>query len=223
MSNFDNNPRRKQELEMRPAIDAIYNTVWPGCSIKRYEHEADFVLDIKHAIDVEITQPNGMILLGQEKALSAEYSKYGTVTVEYMQDPTTEEHGDWFHLASQFYFCGYATEDKTGFSQWVVLNWPSVVLESQNGHMPWEGPRDNSKTQARANFRHIKMALIPSACILAHGGFTPKEARATPELVLTPMQIIQAQLPSITQQEVKLLLADLLLLGLANSIAKSAA
>jgi hypothetical protein len=214
---FNKDPRRQHELAMRPAIDKIYAATWPGCVVERTEREDDAILDKKHAIDVRVVQPNGMLLLGQEKALQAQYASFGTVTVEFMQDPNTNERGDWFHLASQFYFCGYATEDKTGFSKWVLLNWPLVVLESNTGAFKWEGPRDNSKSRARANFRHVKMTDIPATCIIAHSGFDVKTGVITKPLpvpslpVKSPQQQIRELLLTLSPQDRLKLLGEVLI------------
>lgn len=183
---------------MRPVIDAIYGQQWPGCTISRFERDDDLILDKKHAIDVKVSLPCGMILLGQEKALRHHYAKFGTVTVEYHNNPLTQEPGDWFHLASQFYFCGYATEDRDGFTSWVLLNWPKVVQATHEKRLTWSGPRDNSKTSARASFKHIKMGQIPSECVMASHGvhFAPplqpvKSARQQVKELITDMTLAE--------------------------------
>ena len=167
MSNFDNDPRRKQELLMRPAIDRIYYSIFgDGITITRYEREENKILDISFAIDVRITMPNDMIITGQEKSLSHKYSSFGTVTVEYMQDWQNEVSGDWFKLAPQFYFVGYCNKDNNGFMPWVLLNWLEVILSSNNNKIAWID-QQNKDGRAKASFKYTKMKSLPDNCLIA--------------------------------------------------------
>lgn len=179
VSNFDNDLRRKHEIAMRPIVNRVYDYVWPGCAYQRFD-KSESVLDIKYGIDVKVTLPNGMALFGQEKVLRADYRHYETVTVEYYNVPKNKIPGDWFHLAAQFYFCGYANVAKTTITPWVLLDWPAIILATQKGLLRWSKPRDNSMTVAQANFRHIRMVDIPDRCIIAKWGrFKYAKAPAT--------------------------------------------
>lgn len=166
MNNFENNSRRKQELAGRPIADKIYHSLFGKIKIERTEKEDDFTLDKNFAIDVKITLLSGQILLGQEKFLSGEYAKYNSVTVEYYQNPRTREKGDWFKLATQFYFVGYLNEDMTSFKPWVLLDWIQIVLITYKGLMDWI-EKDNTKSEAMASFKYINMNKIPDNCIIA--------------------------------------------------------
>lgn len=164
---FDRNPRRLQELRLRPAADALYaRLLGEGVQVKRFEREERYVLDQHFAIDAQLTLPSGMVLLAQEKFLSAKYATFQTVTVEYQQDAKTGEPGDWFRLACQLYFVGYETAQGGTFAPWVLLNWPAVVLSTMGGRIRWLS-NANQDGHARATFRFCKMREIPPECIIA--------------------------------------------------------
>jgi hypothetical protein len=106
-----------------------------------------------------------MLLNGQEKYLSFKYSSFGTLTVEYMQNPQTKEKGDWFKLAPQFYFCGYFNESETDFIKYVLVDWPKLVLNSNDGLIVWYDNK-NQDGNARASFRYTYFKNIPDDCII---------------------------------------------------------
>jgi len=167
MSNFNNNWRRQQELRMRPYADMIYREVFGNeTGIVRFDREEEKTLDITFAIDVQVTLENGQILLGQEKYLSEKYAGHKSITVEYEQNPLTHEHGDWFKLATQFYFTGYCNKDMTGFSPWVIANWTSMVLETLANNIHWVH-NNNKADGARASFVYTDMTKLPQSCIIA--------------------------------------------------------
>mgnify|MGYP001764897631 CR=1 FL=1 len=136
-TNFDNNPRRQQELRGRGIADGIYRNKWGDVDITRSDGWEDAALDIEFAIDVTVTMPNGMVLNGQEKFLSHKYSAYSSLTVEYMQNASTDEQGDWFKLAPQFYTCAYFDESGNDFEKYVIVDWAQVVLNSNKGLINW--------------------------------------------------------------------------------------
>lgn len=166
-SNFERDPRRQQELRGRPYADAIYRSVFgEGITVKRFDHTENYLLDKEFAIDVQITFPVGLILTGQEKFLSSDCAKYRTLTTEYMQDPTTNERGDWFKMAVQFYFVGYELQTRTGFYPWAIVDWASVVLETIKNNINWS-VRSNGNGRARASFKYTSIDSLPDSCIIA--------------------------------------------------------
>lgn len=167
MSNFDKDPRRKQEIKMRPVADAIYRqTFGEDIDIQRFDHEDQRILDVTFAIDVQLRLDSGQILLGQEKFLSHEHAKYRSLTVEHYQVPRTKEWGDWFKIATQFYFVGYCTSDMSAFDPWVLANWTSIVVSTNTGLVKWLDNR-NKDGRARASFRYVNMMTLPDDCIIA--------------------------------------------------------
>lgn len=163
---FALDPRRQQELRLRPYADAIYKRVFGVAGVQRFEQPDNAVLDRHFAIDVQLSTPAGLILTGQEKFLSAAYAKFNTVTVEYEQNQFTGEQGDWFKLASQFYFVGYESVSGAGFSSWVILNWPAVVTETNRGNIEWH-TNVNRDGRAKASFRYCPIDQFPESCVIA--------------------------------------------------------
>lgn len=117
-------------------------------------------LDIEFGVDVILTQINGMTCTVQEKVLR---TTFDTVTVEYYQNPLTQEKGDWFNLKCDFYMVGYQGRAPK-LRQWILLDWNQLRLASNN--LPW-GDRQNQNDGARASFRYIPFWDIPDICIIA--------------------------------------------------------
>lgn len=163
--NLERDPRRKQEIRCRPYADKLYKSILgEGISIQRFEHADDFILDKKFAMDVQITTPFGMIMTGQEKFLSAKYAGFKSITIEYMQDPTTNEQGDWFKMAVQFYFVGYEYMDT--FKPWIIIDWTAMVLATLHNEVDWYN-NNNQDGRAKANFKYCLMLELPPECIIA--------------------------------------------------------
>ncbi len=164
---FERDPRRQQELRMRPVADSIYRSIFgEAATILRTERKDEYILDRQFAIDLQITLPSGLILLGQEKCLSYSYAKYRSVTVEYYQNAQTKEPGDWFKIAVQVYFVGYCALDSTGLYPWILLDWPQVVWYTHRGMIKWQDNK-NKDGSARASFRWYPMDEFPSTCVIA--------------------------------------------------------
>jgi hypothetical protein len=168
MGDFENDPRRKQELRGRPIADRVYR-YWLSSEhlgIERFNHKDDVILDRQYAIDVQLTLPGSrQILLGQEKFLSHNQEKYNSLTVEYHQNPQTEEPGDWFKLAPQFYMVGYYTKDGSNFGKVCIVNWAALVMETYKGNVNWQD-NTNRDGYARASFRYVNFDDIPVSCLL---------------------------------------------------------
>lgn len=166
---FALDPRRQQELIMRPHIDRIYLEVFGFCIPIRHDNDHKTVLDIEYSIDATLQFGNGSVLTAQEKTLSYEFMRVNSgpnLTVEYYQDPRGLEWGDWFHGAAQLYFCGYAAEDMDRFACYVIVDWPRLVLETNRHNVRWHDT-ENKNGKARASFRYIHFGDIPGQCIVA--------------------------------------------------------
>ena len=155
-NSFDNDPRRKQEIYGRSIADVIYRNIWGDIDISRNDDAHKAVLDREFAIDVTIKMPNGMVLNGQEKFLSHKYLSYLSLTVEYMQNASTEEQGDWFKLAPQFYTCAYFNETGSDFDKYVIVDWAQMVLGSNTGLINWRYNK-NKDGHARASFKYVQL------------------------------------------------------------------
>lgn len=167
MSDFENEPRRIQEINGRPLADKVYRSVFgEDITIQRMDNKEDVELDKRLGIDIKITLPTGHVLNGQEKILSHKYAKFESMTVEYMQNPITGEVGDWFKLAAQFYFVGYLTEDKNDFILWGLMDWVWVVIKTLDGTIHW-GENGNNNSSALASFRYTNMTKLPKECVIS--------------------------------------------------------
>ncbi len=183
---------------------SIFN-LQPGVEIIHCSKD-DFLAgyDCALGIDVILGLANGTVATLQEKFL---YTKFKTVTVEYMQNPHTGERGDWFNMKPQYYFVGYdryhhdcfdkiARRDKEQlvmeasesglcptckkaftFQDWILLDWAAVQREV----LPWK-LKPNNEDGARANFRYLNFHLFPPQCIVAQG---PRESQPP---LFVPMQ-----------------------------------
>jgi hypothetical protein len=165
---FNKDPRRMQEFKGRPYADKIYNELWQGIKIKRFELEDNYLLDKEFAIDIQIIFNNGLILTGQEKFLSYEYLKYNSLTVEHLQNWNTGELGDWYKMAVQFCFISYFNKDNIGFYKWAILNWPSIVINTYYKNIIWIDNR-NKNGRAKASFKWYNIDKLPEECIIKKG------------------------------------------------------
>jgi len=166
VKNFEKDKRKIQELKGRPIAENIYRQIFGNnTTIKRFEREEEFILDKHFAIDIELGLTSGQILLGQEKFLSNMFIRFGTITVEYMQNPKINEQGDWFKLCPQFYFVGYFNRQETDFELWVMADWCKMVVETLKNNIRWI-TTSNKNGRARANFKACKMRELPDGCIL---------------------------------------------------------
>lgn len=134
-----------------------------NCTIDQFKAGYDYLL----GIDTILRTIGGQRLTMQEKFL---FTKYNTVTVEYMQNPQIGEEGDWYKLSCQLYFVGYDyPKTLRRFSSYILLDWPAVVIETQRGNIPWK-TRSNTRDGARASFKYVKFNEIPSNCCIYRGG-----------------------------------------------------
>jgi hypothetical protein len=169
MSNFENDPRRIQELRGRPIADLIYKSVFGDCVVNRTELKDNYLLDKEFAIDNVIVSNCGLILTGQEKYLSSVYAKYNSLTIEFMQNPITDERGDWYKMAVQFYFTAYFNQDNSDFCKWILVNWSSLAIKTMAEQVSWN-LNCNKDGRARASFKWINFDRIPTDCIIARSG-----------------------------------------------------
>jgi hypothetical protein len=123
--------------------------------------------DKELGIDTILRTKAGQILTLQEKFL---FTPFNTVTVEYMQNPKTQERGDWFDIKCQLYFVGYDyPQTGTRFVSWVLLDWARVVMATQRGDLKWK-LRRNKWDGARADFKYTPIKDIPKYCVIRRGG-----------------------------------------------------
>lgn len=174
---YINSGKRRFEFSerMRPIADALYRTLIPSITdIKRFDKDSErFILDREYAIDIQFTLGNGMKMTGQEKFRRFETwreqhnrPQYADVTVEFYNDPALKVQGDWFNLASQFYFAGFASKDEACFDRYVFLDWLQVVLETAHGNICWK-TLNQADGRAKASFQYTPFRLLPAKCVIA--------------------------------------------------------
>jgi hypothetical protein len=163
--NFDKDPRQIINKTMMPFMDIIYKNVFGNnTKIDRIEYQADYILDRKFAVDTILTLESGCILTGQEKCLTTNFM---TLTVEYEQNQYNHEHGDWFNMAAQFYFCGYVNKNMNGFRQWIIADWTKITYMTNKGDIQWYLNQNN--VRGLASFKYIKFSELPKSVIIAQG------------------------------------------------------
>ena len=176
MTDFNKNPRRKQELKARPIMDDFYQDYFNPIEIVRYKHlqegyESDsFILDKHFAIDVIIKFASGMQLTCQEKCLSYDKATYNSITIEYMNDPIKNEFGDWFKISCDIYFMAYFNKDNSGFCKWAIVDLARLKILTNQNKVEWQ-QRCNTDGHAKANFKYCNVKDLDRSCIIDQKGF----------------------------------------------------
>lgn len=159
--------RFKQDLIGRPIWERVFKEVWGQYARARWVKEGG-LLDKEFGVDVQIHRPTlPFVLHGQVKSLGYYYGttrEYDTITVEYYQNPHTEEKGDAFKLNVQFYACAYLNKAETDFTHGGIVDWYKLIEATYNGLL-W-AIQGNTKSNARASFIHVRYNSIPSDCFI---------------------------------------------------------
>lgn len=162
------------EEQMSPYIDNIYKQLFKGlkeinrsCSNKK--NDIQMFMDKELGIDTTLKFQDGTFLTFQEKTRLNNYLSFNDFTFEYYNDPSTGEQGEWFKLASQYYFYGFANKENKGYEKFYILNVPEFRLFLKNDVGIEELERKylkQNKPPAKANFFFIPFKIIPDKCIL---------------------------------------------------------
>jgi len=161
---FKDTKEYKQSSSMIPHCNEIYYKVFNATSVKRTQ---DTPLDMEFAIDVIVKLPNGSQLTGQEKALSYSYSKYNTFTMEFYQNRSTKEQGEFFKIASQFYLSGYINHSLNGFASWKIIDMPRLILWINSVYNLEQLELKSIPSSGLASFIAIPYPDIPKDCYIA--------------------------------------------------------
>lgn len=166
--------RFEKSRTMQSAANRLYRSIFESLNMPLLLGEElidctkdEFIAGYDYAlgIDVILRLGGGTEMTLQEKFL---FTKYNTVTVEYMQNPLTKEKGDWFNMKTQLYFVGYQSADAGHFQDWVLLDWLKVKMLTQQKKIVWNQPRQNKEDGAKANFIYLPIFSFPSECVLAN-------------------------------------------------------
>ncbi len=166
---FEDTKEYKQSIKMRPACNRVLCLCF-GVSpdnIERFEHGTDlFVLDQEFAIDMRVKLNNGTLLTGQEKALSYEFYRFRTFTMEFYQNRHTKEKGEFFKIASQFYLHGYSDSTGVDFIEWKIIDVLKMIHWLKQSGEAALARRTRPAGGSRASFLPIPYDKIPRDFIL---------------------------------------------------------
>jgi hypothetical protein len=106
----------EHSIAMQDFADEIYKSVLPISSITRFTRNDKqvHILDKYFHIDCVLHLENGQIMTLQEKFLRGRYASFDCYTLEYFNNQSTNETGEWHRLCTDLYFTGYGEVD-TGF------------------------------------------------------------------------------------------------------------
>lgn len=165
----------------RPHANRIYRGVFdlnPGDVVTQCTKDEKLArYDIEFGVDILLGFTSGMTATVQEKILTWHEA---TVTVEYLQNPDTDEPGDWFKLKADYYFVGYARDDPATIEEWILLDWNKVKLHANQ--IPWR-TRPNKKDGAKPTLDMCIFATCQSRA-LSPVITTKTNANATPITII---------------------------------------
>lgn len=168
-------PEKRFEENMQQHIDEIYRSVFTGlCGIERSTQESfdnnelAAIYDRDMAIDTILRFEDGSVLTMQEKSRKDIYRKYQEFTFEYYSNRHVGNEGQWFKIASQLFFYGYANAEENGYTDWWIINLPVLRIYLTKHVGIDELKRRHYKTNSPANsdFFYYKFSAMPSGCIL---------------------------------------------------------
>lgn len=167
---------------MRPHAIKIYERLMPGCEIEdlREDGVKVHILDKEFGIDMLANLPSGQWITMQEKYRDHKFLvnpklqvEPGTpdFTQEYMNAAGTrhQSKGEWFKLAAQLYFYGWAEEDESGFAKWVILDIAKYkLLVEEAGGLGQLGVLKQNQRHGSASFYAIPITRLRPAWVVWH-------------------------------------------------------
>ncbi len=173
----------KFRVKMRRRAIAIYRTLFSGAVVddkSRDNGDQPHVLDQAYGIDCELVFPSGQRITLQEKFRKNKFLYHRSLQVEpptpdftqeYMNAVGTEHEseGEWFHLAAQFYFYGWATPQEDGFAKWVLLDILKYkLLVESSGGLDQVGELCQNMRHGRASFYAIPITRLKEAWVATY-------------------------------------------------------
>lgn len=172
MGNFELTPEYIQSIKMRPACDNVLCNTFgiEKSNIERFDKNTELnILDREFHIDMRIKLNNGSQLTGQEKALSNEFYKYKTFTMEFYQNRYTKERGEFFKIASQFYLHGYSDKSGIAFAEWKVIDILLLINWLKTAGLNRLEKNTRPSGGSKANFLFIPYDKIPNIFYISKG------------------------------------------------------
>lgn len=195
-NDFGNLSTEAFRRRMQPKADAIYRRLFPDCWVDRLNKKGSepHILDQKFGIDAIIMLPLGPSITCQEKfrehyVLESRELRVDPecpdFTQEYMNAAGTKHQalGEWFKLAAELYFYGFANKQETDFECWFLmdtLKYKLIVMAS--GGLEEIGEQQVNRKHGRASFFAIPFTRLRPAWLATHTypyiqmpAFSPRE------------------------------------------------
>ena len=173
---FEDTPEYQQSIRMRPACDRVLCGVFgvPPEQIERFDKAGPLVvLDRQFHIDVAVRLNNGSQVTGQEKTLSYKFHHFRTFTMEFYQNRFTNEPGEFFKIASQFYLHGYSDASGVEFAEWYLFDILRLIDWLKESGEESLARRTRPAGGSRASFLPIPYKKIPTAFVFAGSTWMP--------------------------------------------------
>lgn len=182
---FNQLDTEKFRIRMRPHAVAIYKELFPGCEVvdkPRGDDDKPDPLDQAYGIDCELALPSGQTVTLQEKFRKYKFLVHPALQVEQGTPDFTQEYmnaagtpykseGEWFHLAAQFYFYGWATGREDAFEKWVMLDVLKYkMLVERCGGLDQVGELCGNHRHGKASFYAIPITKLKEAWFATHKG-----------------------------------------------------
>jgi len=155
-------------IPLIPSADEIYKTIFPKCTIDRFEiSDKPNILDKYLGVDLKITLTSGAVFTVQEKFRDySAYRDYHEFTQEIENGDGSD--GEWNHLHSDWYFYGWGmpiiNKEGAQFIEWFILNtveYKNIVQKS--GSITFMGNTMKNRKHGSATFVGIPYKLIKPA------------------------------------------------------------
>ena len=146
--------------------DEIYRNLFKVDDIVRSDRKnfingaTSKILDEKLGIDCLIYLQSGGYITSQEKVLRYSKMHFLQLTIEYENNRIGSKYGDWFHLASQIYFFGYATPDETNIAKYWIFDVCKLRLYLDEINFPIKNYVRNNTGVERSSFVAIPVEII---------------------------------------------------------------
>ncbi len=165
---------RDFERNMRPAAQRVYEGIFSGCTVEFAQEDGRLrQLDESFGIDAVLRLKSGQIITAQQKFRRHEnLSRFGDFTQEFRNAAggPHEAEGEWFYLAAQLYFYGWANEDETDFAAWVLLDVVRYkLLIERRGGLEKVGRLRHNQAHGRASFYAIPLKTLEPAILRRSG------------------------------------------------------
>lgn len=179
LGNFNDLETVKFQSKLNTRVVEIYNTLFDIKGIRDLrakDSDQPHVLDQEFAIDKLIVLKSGHWISIQEKFRKNIFLTDPKYQVESGTPDFTQEYkngnntlGEWFKLAAQIYFYGWANKEETDFEKFVIVDILKykLLIEKLGGIEKCATKRKNF-THGGASFYCFPITMIKDAWIFTH-------------------------------------------------------